>query len=423
MRAGACRALPSTTSRAARRTADRWRATAPRSRPCCSARARCKTSRDIDPASSFSAERRRMPALVGPTGLNGLYWPRAEEVLARAAHDAGVPFVLSTASTSLIEDVRAASDGELWLQLYVQRERRIAENMMARAKAPRFPRADAHRRHHGPRQPRPLRAQRIPHAGAVDAAPARRLVTASALVPAHAAPGRLAAVRQPREERRPLADLAPHAAAMSRQMDMSLTWADLAWVRRHWDGPVIVKGILDPADARTAVAHGADGVVVSNHGGRQLESAPSALERLSAVVDAAGGKLAVFVDGGVRRGSDIAKAVALGAKAVLLGRAPLYGLAACGPQGAADVLAILRGEFETTLRLLGVPQARRPRRDVAVRRPCPPPAGAMTTTAPESRQPRRSGRRTRERATARRSSSARSRRRSRCSRRSATRSA
>jgi (S)-mandelate dehydrogenase len=154
-------------------------------------------------------------------------------------------------------------------------------------------------------------------------------------------------------------DLGRQAAVMSRQMDMSLTWSDLAWVRRHWPGPVIVKGILEAEDARAAVAHGADGIVVSNHGGRQLESAPSALERLPAVMEAAAGRLVVLIDGGVRRGSDIAKAVALGARAVLLGRAPLYGLAARGPRGAAEVLTILRGEFETTLRLLGVPAARR----------------------------------------------------------------
>jgi len=120
-----------------------------------------------------------------------------------------------------------------------------------------------------------------------------------------------------------------------------------------------VKGILEPSDALAAFSHGVDGVVVSNHGGRQLEGAPSALERLPAIVDAVGDRISVFIDGGVRRGSDIAKAVALGARAVLLGRAPLYGLAVSGPRGAAEVLAILHAEFETTLRLLGVPQAER----------------------------------------------------------------
>jgi (S)-mandelate dehydrogenase len=153
-------------------------------------------------------------------------------------------------------------------------------------------------------------------------------------------------------------DLGQQAAVMSRQMDMSLQWDDIAWVRKHWAGPVIVKGLLDADDARRALQYGVDGIVVSNHGGRQLASAPSPLERLPQIVDAAGDRMHVFIDGGVRRGSDIAKALALGAKAVLLGRAPLYGLAARGPRGASEVLALLRREFETTLRLLGVPRAR-----------------------------------------------------------------
>lgn len=153
------------------------------------------------------------------------------------------------------------------------------------------------------------------------------------------------------------AGLQQQAAAMSRQMDMSLCWSDIAWLRDHWQGKLIVKGVLSAADALAARSHGVDGIVLSNHGGRQLESAPSPLEVLPSVIDVVGNSLAVLVDSGVRRGSDIAKACALGAKAVLLGRAPLYGLAASGPRGVADVLRILRDEFEITLRLLGQPVA------------------------------------------------------------------
>lgn len=314
---------------------------------------------EVDAGIEMFGREQSLPLLVGPTGLNGLYWPRAEEALARAARDAGVPFVLSTASTSLLEDVRAASDGELWLQLYVQRERRIAENMMARAREAGFHALmlTVDTMVHGKRDHDVRNGFRMP----VPWTP--RLLGDLIAHPRWC-------VRMLRQGGSPqlvnlarsagtTPDLRRQAAAMSRQMDMSLTWDDLAWVRRHWPGPVIVKGILEAQDARAAVSHGADGIVVSNHGGRQLESAPSALERLPAIVEAADGRMAVFVDGGVRRGSDIAKAVALGAKAVLLGRAPLYGLAARGPRGAAEVLAILRAEFETTLRLLGVPAARR----------------------------------------------------------------
>ena len=314
---------------------------------------------EVDAGIELFGREQRLPLLVGPTGLNGLYWPRAEEALACAARDAGVPFVMSTASTSLLEDVRAASDGELWLQLYVQQDRSIAERMMACAREAGFhalmltvdTMVHGKRDHdvrNGFRMPVPwtprllgdlLRHPRwcvrmLRQGGSPQLV---NLARSAAMAP----------------------ELARQAAAMSRQMDMSLTWSDIEWVRRHWPGPVIIKGVLEVDDARAAVEHGADGIVVSNHGGRQLESAPSALERLPAVVEATAGRLAVFVDGGVRRGSDIAKAVALGAKAVLLGRAPLYGLAARGPRGAAEVLAILRAEFETTLRLLGVSSARR----------------------------------------------------------------
>jgi len=313
----------------------------------------------VDPGIELFGRAQAVPMLVGPTGLNGLYWPRAEEALARAARDAGVPFVLSTASTSLLEDVRAASDGELWLQLYVQRDRRIAESMMARARAANFHALmlTVDTMVHGTRDHDVRNGFRLP----VPWTP--RLMVDLATHPRWC-------YRMLRQGGSPQlvnlarssglsADLQQQAAALSRQMDMSLTWNDLDWVRRHWTGPVIVKGILGADDARKALEHGAQGIVVSNHGGRQLESAPSPLERLPEIVEAAGHRMQVFIDGGVRRGSDVAKALALGARAVLLGRAPLYGLAARGPNGAAEVLAILQAEFETTLRLLGVRQARR----------------------------------------------------------------
>ena len=315
---------------------------------------------EVDPGITLFGRAQALPLLVGPTGLNGLYWPRAEEALAAAARDAGVPFVLSIASNSLLEDVRTASGGEaeLWLQLYVQRDRRIAEKTLARAREAGY---------HGLM----LTVDTMVH-GKRD-----HDVRNGFRMPLRWTPRLLADVlthprwcwRMLRQGGSPqfvnLArslglppNLADQAGVMSRQMDTALTWADLAWLRRHWPGPVIVKGLLDVADARLALQHGADGIVVSNHGGRQLEHAPSALERLPAIADAVGGRLQILVDGGVRRGSDIAKALALGAQAVLLGRAPLYGLAARGPRGVAEVLAILRGELEVTLRLLGVTAAR-----------------------------------------------------------------
>lgn len=293
-----------------------------------------------------------MPAIVGPTGLNGLFWPEADVHLARAAHQAGLPFVLSTASTSLLENVRAATSGELWLQLYVQRDRRIAEHLMDRAwrngYTVLFLTVDVPV--HGNRDHDKRNGFKLP------LRPSRRLLLDLAAHPGwcwrmlrHGGPQlkNLAVSSNARE------NITEQASALSRQMDLALTWDDVAWLRRVWHGRIVIKGIQGLADARRAQAHGVDGIVLSNHGGRQLESAPCPLDVLPEVAAELGHAMEILVDGGVRRGSDIAKAVALGARAVLLGRAPLYGLAGRGPKGANEVLAILRGELENTLRLLG----------------------------------------------------------------------
>lgn len=311
----------------------------------------------VDASVQVLGRRQAMPAIVGPTGLNGLYWPRAEEALARAAHAAGLPFAMSTASTSLLESVRAATDGDLWLQLYVQKDRAIAQDMMRRAQALGFSTLmlTVDTMVHGKRDHDVRNGFKLP----LRITP--RLLADLAMHPRWCARmarqgGSPQLVNLARSAGVPV-DMQAQAAAMSRQMNTALDWSAIDWLRSHWRGPVLVKGVLSVEDALLALRHGVDGVVLSNHGGRQLEGAPSPLEILPAVIDAVGAGLDVFVDGGVRRGSDIAKACALGAKAVLLGRAPLYGLAATGPPGAADVLALLRGELEITLRLLGVPDA------------------------------------------------------------------
>ena len=294
------------------------------------------------------------PAVVGPTGLNGLYRREAEETLARGACAAGLPFVLSTASTSLLEDVRKASDGDLWLQLYVQQDRSIAEDMMARARACEFSTllltVDT-----------PVTGQRDHYARTGFTLPLRwtpkllwDIVTHprwTAMVGMHGAPGLVNLARSARLGR----GIEAQAAALSRQMDMSLGWSDLAWVRHHWPGKILVKGIQTVADAVMASRHCVDGVVLSNHGGRQLDGAPSSLEILADTVSSTPKGFIVLIDGGIRRGSDIAKAVALGADGVLLGRAPLYGLAASGLNGVSGVLSMLRKELEICLRLLGCP--------------------------------------------------------------------
>ena len=294
-----------------------------------------------------------MPVIVGPTGLNGLYWPYAEEVLAQASHRAGVPFVLSTASTSLLEDVRAATDGELWLQLYVQQDRTIAQDLMQRARSHGYSTlmltvdTPVHgKRDHDVRNSFKMPLRVTPKLIADLLCHPR---WCSRMIRQRGSP-QLVNLARSADLR---ADLAVQAAALSRQMDTSLGWDAIGWLREHWQGKILLKGILSVDDARRALNHGFDAVVLSNHGGRQLASLPSPLEVLPAVIDAVRDKLEVLVDGGVRRGSDIVKARAMGAKAVLLGRAPLFGLAATGSRGVSEVLQILREEYEITLRLLG----------------------------------------------------------------------
>lgn len=304
-------------------------------------------------ATQFFGREAAAPLIVGPTGLNGLFWPRADELLAHAASEAGLPFVLSTASTSLLEDVRAAAPrGDLWMQLYVQQDRRIAEDLMRRASAAGFSTlvltvdVPVHgKRDHDTRNGFALPLRLSP-----------RLIADCMRHPhwcwqmaRHGSP-QLKNIAHSVGER---ADLSRHAAMLSRQMDLTLGWTDLEWVRRHWSGKLIVKGIQGRDDALLALAHGTDGIVLSNHGGRQLGSTFAPLELLPDIAEAVGNRLDVFVDGGVRRGSDALKAVSLGARGVLLGRAPLYGLASRGGAGVKEVLALMLQEMHIAMRLLG----------------------------------------------------------------------
>jgi len=293
------------------------------------------------------------PFAVAPMGLTGVVRPQGDLILARAAARAGIPFCLSTAATSTIEAVRRASDGELWFQLYVV-QRALADRLVARAReagcttlvltvdvAVNGDRVRDRRNGFGV----PLRMT-------------PRILLDGARHPVWS-------LRQVRQGFPQLAhfvaagdgDVEAQAALMARQMDASFDWAALARLRDDWRGTLIVKGIVSAEDARHCERLGVDGVVVSNHGGRQLEDAPAPIDLLPAVVDACG--LPVLMDSGVRDGADVVKAMAAGAKGVLVGRPLLYALAADGERGVDAVLAMLRRQVDTTLALLGTPDVTR----------------------------------------------------------------
>ncbi len=290
-----------------------------------------------------------LPAVVGPTGLNGLSWRDGDLELARAAAAAGLPFAMSTVSMSLVEDIAREAPGRLWLQAYVFSERGITEAIVRRALdagfecvmlTSDFPVA-------GKRE-RDLRTGLLPQ---------QRFTLATRLdMLMH--PRWLASVatRRPRfvnveRELGPGRDV--NAFVGHGMFDASFDWDDLKRFRDLWPRKLLLKGVLRADDAERALAAGCDGIVLSNHGGRQLDGAVSGIDALPEVARAVGGRAAILVDGGVRRGSDIAKAVALGAEGVLLGRAPVYGLAAGGRPGVARALEILADELDRTLALTG----------------------------------------------------------------------
>jgi (S)-mandelate dehydrogenase len=307
---------------------------------------------DVSTRTTLAGRQVSWPAAVGPTGLNGLYCRRAEEALAQAAQSAGLPFVLSTASTSLIEDVRKVSSGDLWMQLYVQQKRSIAEEIMARARAAGFSTllltVDT-----------PVTGQRDHYAKTGFSLPVKwtpKLLWDIATHPRWLATVGVHGIPQLVNLAKSsglAGDIQAQAAAMSRQMDTSLAWADITWLRKNWPGRIFIKGIQTVADAKLAFQHEVDGVVLSNHGGRQLDGVHSPLDILAESVAYAPKTAEVLVDSGVRRGSDIAKAVALGASGVLLGRAPLYGLASAGSRGVSNTLSMLKRELDICLKLLG----------------------------------------------------------------------
>ena len=320
-----------------------------------------------------------MPVLLGPVGLAGLYARRGEAAAARAAAGCGVPFCLSTSAVCSVEEVRAACPQAPWFQLYMIKDRTFMRRLLERAAVAGCPvlvfTVDL---------AVPGARYRDVRSGFSAALSPRRAAARALSGLAH--PGWLADVYL-RGRPHALGNLAPAMTGASassdfwgwvrRNWDSGVTWDDIAWLRRHWAGPIVLKGILDEEDARRAIDVGADGLIVSNHGGRQLDSAISSVRALPSVVEVARGRVPVLVDGGVRTGLDVLKMLALGAQACLLGRAWAFALAAGGEAGVAAMLARLRGELEAALALTGCTDVRAASADLLDSR-----AGSWNVTGP-----------------------------------------
>jgi L-lactate dehydrogenase (cytochrome) len=302
-------------------------------------------------------ERVATPVILSPTGMAGLSWPKGEVAAARGAHDAGTIYTLSTHSSCSIEEVAAGAPGPLWFQLYVWQNRDLTRSFVERARAAGYrallltvdvqviSRRERDLRNGFTVPPRVTArnvVDTLRRAGWVRRVlMGQRRLTLANLV---GAPGA------------PRTDIVTLAGVANRQVDPSISWADLAWFRSLWSGPLLLKGVMTAADARRAAEHGIDGLVVSNHGGRQLDGTRATIEALPEIVDAVGNRMEVLLDGGVRRGADVVRALALGARAVMVGRPYLYGLATGGQAGVRRALEILANEVDHVLALTGVPR-------------------------------------------------------------------
>lgn len=322
-------------------------------------RLRQRVMRDVgerDLSVSLFDQQLSMPVALGPVGLAGMFASRAEVQAARAAESRGVPFCASTVSICGVEEIAEATSGDLWFQLYVMRDRGFAADLLHRADAAGcrvlvltvdLPVVGAR-----------FRDVRNGMAGSIG--PVATVLRGLDLI------GHVSWVRDVLVGGKPLTFGNLEAAVpgarrpdefrawVDEQFDPSVTWDDLDWVRGHWPHRVVVKGVLDPEDAAAAIDAGVDGLVVSNHGGRQLDDVPSTASVLPAVSRVVDGRVPVLVDGGVRSGLDVAKMLALGADTVLLGRAWAWAVAARGQAGVEHVLRIIRSDLDVALGLLGV---------------------------------------------------------------------
>ena len=293
-----------------------------------------------------------MPVAIAPVGMTGMQHADGEIHAAKAAEKFGIPFTLSTMSICSIEDIAATTSAPFWFQLYMMRDRDAMQRMIDRCKAAKcsalvltLDLQMIGQRHKDLKNK--LRASVIPSlANALDMMTKPRWCLGMLGTRRHSFGNLVGHVKG-------VSDLGSLAAWTNEQFDPRLSWADVDWVRERWGGKFILKGIMEVEDAQLAVQHGADAIVVSNHGGRQLDGAPSSIRALPAIVEAVGDRCEVWMDGGIRSGQDVLKAWALGARGTMIGRAMAYGLGAMGEAGVTRALQILHKELDVTMAFCG----------------------------------------------------------------------
>src|SRR5680860_1332691 len=307
---------------------------------------------DLDLTTDLFGEELAMPVALSPVGLTGMYARRGEVQAARAAANLGIPFTMSTVSVCPIEEVAPAISRPMWFQLYVLKDRGFMRNALERAKAagvttlvftvdmpvPGARYRDAHSGMSGPYAAprRILQAMTHPHWA----------LNVGLLGKPHDL-GNISAYRGS------ATGLGDYIGWLGDNFDPSICWKDLEWIREFWDGPMVIKGILDPDDARDARSFGADGIIVSNHGGRQLDGVPSTCRALPAIADAVKGDMKILVDSGIRTGLDVLRMLALGADCTMIGRAYIYALAADGEAGVTNLLKLIESEMRVAMVLTG----------------------------------------------------------------------
>ncbi|OON39825.1 alpha-hydroxy-acid oxidizing enzyme [Izhakiella australiensis] len=294
-----------------------------------------------------------LPLILAPTGLAGMIHPDGEILAARAAAAAGVPYTLSTVSICSIEDVAARLKQPFWFQLYMMKDRTFIADLIARADAAGCSTLVL-------TLDLPIQGQR--HKDIRNGLSVPPTLTLSSMLSMLSHPRWCAAMLK--TPRRTFGNIVGYAKGVndtlgfadwvSRQFDRSFSWQDIDWVRQRWNGKLVIKGVMDSDDARQAFAAGADAIVVSNHGGRQLDGAPSSISVLARIADQVAGRGEIIMDSGIRSGQDMVRALAMGADSLMVGRAFLYGLGALGEEGVTLSLTLLRKELEATMALCGV---------------------------------------------------------------------